>query len=76
MLVGYSCPVYITGNFNIHVEDNDDQHTAALLEILQTFDLTQHVREQTPHLGEMLDLLICDRELQLDDLAVIDIGVF
>ena len=30
-LAGYSCPVYITGDFNIHVED-DDQHTASLLD--------------------------------------------
>ena len=46
------------------------------METLQTFDLTQHIHEQTHQLGGTLDPLICDSELQLDDRAVIDIGVF
>ena len=74
-LASYSYPVYIMSDFNSHVEGNDYQHSAALLEILQPFDLTQYIHEQTHQLEEIFDLLICDSELQPDDLAVGDISI-
>ena len=42
-LMSYSCPVYITGDFNVNIEDKSDSCLGELCEIFDTFRLTQHV---------------------------------
>ena len=44
----------ICGDLNIHIDDND-MYATRLNELLQTFDLVQHVREPTHAAGHILD---------------------
>src|SRR6266536_1455132 len=48
----------ISGDFNIHMDDNSDHYASAFNTLLQTFDLSQHVKFQTHTHGHTLDLLI------------------
>ena len=59
-------PCIICGDFNIHIDDDNDVHAKKLGELLQTFDWIQHVREPTHTAGHILDVVIsrCDTEVQ------------
>lgn len=37
----------ITGDFNIHIDNSTDNNAKELFALLDTFDLTQHVKERT-----------------------------
>jgi len=37
LLMTYSCPVIVCGDFNVHVDITDDPHAVRLRELLQTF---------------------------------------
>ena len=50
-------PFLICGDLNIHIDDND-MYATRLNELLQTFDLVQHVREPTHAAGHILDVVI------------------
>jgi len=65
-------PFLICGDFNIHIDDNDDVHTTRLDELLQTFDLVQHVREPTHAAGHILDVVISRSETVVQQLSVGD----
>jgi len=58
-------PCIICGDFNIHIDDDNDVHAKKLGELLQTFDWIQHVREPTHTAGHILDVVIsrCDTEV-------------
>jgi len=51
VLVTVSCPVFVGGDNNIHVEDTADVDTQHLHELLTSFDITQHVNSPTHRLG-------------------------
>ena len=51
-------PLLVCGDLNIHIDDNDDVYVTRLNELLQTFDLVQHVREPTHAAGHILDVVI------------------
>ena len=48
----------ITGDFNYHVNDPDDQDAQLFLELLQESGLVQYVKRPTDILGNTLDLVI------------------
>ena len=48
----------ITGDFNIHVDDDADSEAARFLHLLECFDLEQHVVFPTHVSGHTLDLVI------------------
>ena len=48
----------LMGDFNIHVDDKTDRDARKFLDILDTFDLQQHVKGATHRSGHTLDLLI------------------
>ncbi len=50
--------VIICGDFNIHVNKPDDPNTKKFKDILDQFDLVQHINEPTHNLGNTLDLII------------------
>ena len=52
----------ISGDFNIHVDNLTDSHSAQFNNLLTSFDLTQHLNVPTHHLGHTLDLLITRSE--------------
>ena len=69
-LAVYNCPVVVCGDFNIHVDRSDDKHAVQLLQLLQTFDMVQHVTEPTHIAGHTLDLVIARQDTAIDRLHV------
>ena len=48
----------MTGDFNVHVDDNSNSEARAFMDILDSADLCQHIHEPTHKGGHTLDLLI------------------
>ncbi|XP_068675378.1 uncharacterized protein [Montipora foliosa] len=48
----------ITGDFNLHLDDKSDPTCINFLQLLESFNLRQHVREPTHRSGHTLDLII------------------
>ncbi len=48
----------IVGDLNFHVDDENDHDATHFLDILESFDLVQHVNEPTHISGHTLDLII------------------
>ena len=48
----------IAGDFNFHVDDQEDDDTRRFLQVLELFDLTQHVSHSNYKYGNTLDLII------------------
>ena len=63
----------ILGDFNFHVDDPSNAHAARFLNILDSYNLEQHVKTKTHTHGHTLDLVITRsgeievRDLELDD---------
>ena len=56
-------PLLITGDFNLHVDNPDDEEATEFLDTLESMGLKQHVNVPTHELGHLLDLVItrqCD----------------
>ena len=53
-----SCPLLITGGFNIRVDDKDDVDSLRFLELIESMGLEQHVHTATHENGHILDLVI------------------
>ncbi len=51
-------PLLIVGDFNIHIDSNENYDAIKFLELLQSFSLTQHVEVPTYSSGHTLDLII------------------
>ena len=69
-LAVYSCPVVVYGDFNIHVDLSDDKLAAQLLQLLQSFDMVQHVTEPTLIAAHTLDLVIATQDTTIDGVHV------
>ena len=50
--------ILIVGDFNIHLNKPDQRNVCKFLDILESFDLKQHVQEATHKLGNTIDLVI------------------
>ena len=66
----FDCLV-ITGDFNFHTDDLNDKCAKKLFTILDTFELSQLVKETTHCKGHTLDLVIT-KGLNVSDLSVTD----
>ena len=63
----------IVGDFNFHVDDKGNKSASDFLELLEIFNLTQHVSVPTHRAGHTLDLLITrDDENILDNVCAHD----
>ena len=62
--------VIITGDFNIHVNKPNNPDTSKFLNILDTFNLVQHIQEPTHEHGNTLDLLITRRETKMSNFTI------
>ena len=60
----------ITGDFNIHVNDLDNPRTSKFMDILDTFNLVQHIHEPTHELGNTLDLIITRKTSRMTEFHV------
>ena len=63
----------IIGDFNFHMEDIKDYNTLHLKNIIESFDLIQHVEKPTHKSGHMLDLIIT-RSCDTDFIRNIEVG--
>lgn len=52
----------IVGDFNFHVEDRSDTSAIAFLDLLNAFNLVQHVSQSTHISGHTLDLVITGQD--------------
>lgn len=57
-LVIISIPVLITSDFNIHVDVANDPSMVRFLDLLNVFNLKQHINVSTHRSGKALDLII------------------
>ena len=62
----------VVGDFNFHIDNQNDLIAKTFNDLLQTFDLQQHVREATHKKGHILDLVL---SRSADDGLVSDIKV-
>ena len=53
--------IVILGDFNFHIDDSSNVHASEFLELLDVFNLTQHVDKPTHKHGHILDLIITDQ---------------
>uniref|UniRef100_A0AAQ5ZK56 Reverse transcriptase domain-containing protein n=1 Tax=Amphiprion ocellaris TaxID=80972 RepID=A0AAQ5ZK56_AMPOC len=66
--------ILILGDFNIHVDSSSNHTVEEFLQVLDCFDLKQHVDVPTHDRGHTLDLVITD-SLPVKSLQVFDMGV-
>jgi len=69
-LAVYQCPVLICGDFNVHVDVDNDTHAVHLADLLQCYGFVQHVMQSTHKDGHTLDLVITRKETTVCDLHV------
>ena len=58
----YRCQILVCGDFNIHVNDTNDQHAQRLTGLIESFDLVQSVVGPTHQAGNTLDLVLTRRD--------------
>ncbi|ESN98378.1 hypothetical protein HELRODRAFT_184401, partial [Helobdella robusta] len=68
--------VILMGDFNIHVEKRDSPFSLGLHEILDTFQLVNHVNQQTHVSGGTLDLVICSHDFPILDTKIDPCSVY
>ena len=68
--VVYSCPVVIGGDFNLRVNDETSTDARQLADLLQSFDMVQHVCDPTHRAGNTLDLVITFADRPPTDVSV------
>jgi endonuclease/exonuclease/phosphatase family metal-dependent hydrolase len=60
----------LVGDFNFHINNLEDARTKRFLEVLEIFDLVQHVTEPTHQSGNILDLVITQRSFGINNCIV------
>jgi len=73
-LCSISPSVLLLGDFNIHVDSNDSNTATELLDILNCFNITQHVDFSTHKKGHTLDL-ICTTGIAISNLTTYDLSI-
>ena len=58
----YRCQVVVCGDFNIHVNDPDDQDAQRFAATIESFDFVQSVSGPTHRAGNTLDLVVTRRD--------------
>ena len=69
-------PLLIVGDFNIHIDSNENYDAIKLSELLQSFSLTQHVQVPTHSSGHTLDLIITRKTDDLISSVPIELVVY
>ena len=57
-LVLTTSALLVAGDFNFHIDEPNDCDARRFLQVLESFDLIQHVSEVTHRNGHILDLII------------------
>ena len=67
----YKCQIVIAGDFNIHVEQQDDPEAIRLHELLTSFDCVQNVLPVPTHCARgTLDLITTKSDQPVDSITV------
>ena len=64
----------LNGDLNIHVNKKNDSKAMELMNLLDSFELTQHVNEATHQHGNTLDLVITTG-LNIDNVSVFELPI-
>ncbi len=48
----------LCGDFNLHLDDHSDPNVEQFMQLLDSYDLIQHMQGQTQRSGHTLDLII------------------
>ena len=61
--------VIISGDFNFWIDDINNPHTVAFLELIESFQFKNNITKETSSTGHILDLVLCDcvHDLVLND---------
>lgn len=65
--------VVITGDFNFHMDVEEDHYTKELSNFLDTFGLSQFIKQKTHKLGHILDLI--SKDVGFNNINVLDLAV-
>ena len=68
-------PLVLGGDFNIHVDDQNDPAARRFCDLLASFGMVQHVSEPTHVHGHTLDLVITGDDAQVNNVTVEPPGV-
>lgn len=60
-VIVYPGRIFIVGDFNLHVDKDDNRSAIAFMDLLARFDLKEEVKTSTHKHGHTLDLLITRR---------------
>lgn len=61
----------LLGDFNFHVDSPSKPDVIKLMDLMESYNMTQHVKSSTHHLGHMLDLIITrDGEQSAENISV------
>ena len=74
-LVTYRCPVILLGDFNIHTVIADDVHATELIDLMTSFNMSQHVKEATHNAGGCIDLIFTRSECRVTRVTVSEVGL-
>jgi hypothetical protein len=70
----YKHEVIFIGDFNIHMNKVSEPNTKKMVDILDLFDLCQHVSGSTHQSGNLLDLVLTNRNLVINSCIVDDMN--
>ena len=74
-LATFRCPVIILGDINIHLQRPDDVHSVELTELLESFDMSQYVKETTHKSGGLLDVIIGRNNDIISEVKIHQVGI-
>ena len=75
-LATYQAPVYIVGDFNIHLDRPDDPHTVQFRLLVDCYSLMLHETAATHQLGGTLDAVVTREDVGCPDrVEVVDVGL-
>ena len=71
-LVSTTSALLVAGDFNFHIDEPNDCDARRFLQVLESFDLIQHVSEATHKKGHILDLIITGAHEKLVGRCTVD----
>jgi hypothetical protein len=74
-LATFRCTLLLLGDLNIHLERSCDVHANELLELLESFDLYQWVKQPTHVKGGLLDVVITRQSDCVSDIKITETGL-
>ena len=69
-LATYNSEIVITGDLNIHFENNSDPSTVQIQQLLGSCTFVQHINTPTHSLGGVLDVVITRSDCNIQDIQV------